>query len=59
MIKASSLLADSVSLQARIADALNAAKDAGDIEAYGILAAAETTISRVCNILGDPRLRDK
>jgi len=50
------LLADSTLLQARIVDAMNAAKIAGDIERYGILAAAETAIGRVCNILRDPRL---
>jgi hypothetical protein len=59
MIGASSLLADSVSLQARIMEAMKAAKDAGDIERYGILAAAEAGIGTVRNILGDPRLRDK
>jgi hypothetical protein len=59
MIDASTLLADSVSLQARIADVMKTAKDAGDIEAYGILAAAETTIGSVSNILSDPRLRNK
>lgn len=56
MIEVGSLLADSVLLRARIMDAMNAAKAAGDIEAYGILAAAETAISSVCNILRDPRL---
>ena len=50
------LLADSTLLQARIVDAMNAAKIAGDIERYGILAAAETAIGSVCNILRDPRL---
>jgi hypothetical protein len=56
MIEVGILLTDSVLLQARIADAMNAAKVAGDIERYGILAAAETAIGSVCNILRDPRL---
>jgi hypothetical protein len=56
MIEVGALLADSVLLQAKIADAMNAAKIAGDIERYGILAAAETAIGSVCNILRDPRL---
>jgi hypothetical protein len=59
MIEASALLAASISLQARIMDAMKAAKDAGDIERYGILAAAEAGIGTVRNILGDARLRDK
>jgi hypothetical protein len=58
MIEAASLLTDSVRLQARITDAMNAAKAGGDIEAYGILAAADTAIGSVCNILRDPRLHD-
>jgi hypothetical protein len=56
MIEVGALLADAVRLQARITDAMNAAKVAGDIERYGILAAAETAIGSVCNILRDPRL---
>jgi hypothetical protein len=59
MIGASSLLADSISLQARIMEAMKAAKDAGDIETYDILAAAEAGIGTVRRILGDPRLHDK
>jgi hypothetical protein len=58
MNEAGSLLTDSVRLQARISDAMNAAKVAGNIEGYGILAAAETAIGSVCNILRDPRLHD-
>lgn len=41
MIEVGRLLGDSVLLQARITDAMNAAKAAGDIEGYGILAGAE------------------
>jgi hypothetical protein len=59
MIEVGSLLADSKLLQARIADAMNAAKAAGDTERYGILAAAETVIGSVSKILGDPRLRER
>jgi hypothetical protein len=56
MIEVVALLTDSVLLQAKIAEAMNAAKIAGDIERYGILAAAETAIGSLCNILRDPRL---
>jgi hypothetical protein len=56
MNEAGSLLTDSVRLQASISDAMNAARVAGDIERFGILAAAETAIGSVCNILRDPRL---
>jgi len=55
MIEVGVLLA-AMLLQARITEAINAAKHAGDIERYGILAAAETAIGSVCNILRDPRL---
>jgi hypothetical protein len=43
-------------LRTRIVEAMNAAKIAGDIERYGILAAAETAIGSACNILRDPSL---
>jgi hypothetical protein len=56
MVEVGSLLADSMLLQARIMEAMNAAKVAGDIDGYGILAGAETAIGSVCNILRDPRL---
>lgn len=56
MNEAGSLLTDSVRLQARILDAMNGAKIAGNIERFGILAAAETAIGSACNILSDPRL---
>jgi hypothetical protein len=56
MVEIGSLLADSVLVQARIVEAVYAAKEAGDIERYGILAAAETAIGSVCSILRDPRL---
>jgi hypothetical protein len=56
MNEAGSLLTDSVRLQARISDAMNVTKAAGDVERYGILAAPETAIGSVCNILRDPRL---
>jgi hypothetical protein len=56
MVEIGSLLAESMFLQAKITEAMNAAKVAGDIERYGILAAAETAIGSVCNILRDPRL---
>ena len=59
MIEVGALLTDSVLLQAKIAEAINAAKHAGDIERYGILAAAETAIGSVCNILRDPRLNHR
>lgn len=52
-------LADSISLQARIMDAMEATKDAGDIETYGILAAVEAGVGTVPNSLGDLRQRDK
>jgi hypothetical protein len=35
---------------------MNTAKVAGNIEGFGILAAAETAIGSACNILRDPRL---
>jgi hypothetical protein len=56
MIEVGALLTASVLLQAKITEAMNAAKVAGDIERYGILAAAETAIGSACNILRDPRL---
>ena len=56
MVQIGSLLADAMFLQAKITDAMNAAKLAGDIERYGILAAAETAIGSVRNILRDSRL---
>jgi hypothetical protein len=56
MIEVGALLTDSMLLQSRITEAMNAAKSAGDIEKYGILAAAETAIGSVCKILRDPRL---
>ena len=56
MVEIGSLLMEAIFLQAKITEAMNAAKIAGDIERYGILAAAETAIGSVCNILRDPRL---
>jgi hypothetical protein len=56
MVEVGALLADSMLLHARIAEAMNAAKLAGDIERYGVLAAAETAIGSVCSILRDSRL---
>ncbi|HUC67986.1 MAG TPA: hypothetical protein VMA53_21405 [Stellaceae bacterium] len=58
MIEVGALLEASMLLRARIIEAVNAAKLAGDIERYGILAAAETAIGSACNILRDPRLDD-
>jgi hypothetical protein len=56
MVQIGSLLTEAMFLQAKITEVVNAAKVAGDIERYGVLAAAETAIGSVCNILRDPRL---
>jgi len=56
MIEVGALLTDSLLLQAKMAEAMKAAKIAGEIDRYGVLAAAETAIGSVCAILRDPRL---